>query len=90
MNENWFREPRGGKEPWIGVAIGVLDILLAVIGWFGRDSLLYLLIGLCIAGFAGAELLPAERTWAAGVVRIVSFLCLLVAVGVLVVRFTTL
>lgn len=82
MNEDWFREPEGGRGHFVGVAVGVLDVILVAAGWGGRGALMYLFGGLWLIGLGGAELLPPERTRAAGILRIGSFLCMLAAGGV--------
>lgn len=82
MNEDWFREPEGGKRHWLTVAVGVVDIILVVAGWYGSGALLFLFGGFWLIGLGGAELLPPDRTRAAGLLRIGSFLSTLAAGGV--------
>lgn len=89
MCANWFREPQGGKRHWVSVGVGMFTVIYAINGGSGRDSLAFLFMGLWIVGFAGAELLGTERAWEAGILRIVSFLCLLAEGGILVALLVT-
>jgi len=78
-----FREPHGGKLHWITVGVGMAAVVLSLSGWFGgQDTLFYLFLGLFVGLFGAAEVLPKNRTQAAGVLRI-SALISMILFGVL-------
>lgn len=78
-----FREPSGRANFWLVVAIGVFNLFRGLSGEAGT-----LLLGVGLVAIGAAELIPRDRTTAAGILRITGLLALLLSLLFLIARFS--
>jgi hypothetical protein len=93
MREQIFKEPEGGRRPWLLVVIGCYFLVETAFFREGiSDRLVYLFFGIGVLGFGVADLLPQDRTEPAGLLRIAGGALIFLALAIRVVQlvgFTT-
>ena len=75
-----FREPDGRKlRHLVTIGVGIVAVILGPTGWFlSRGPDLYIFfIGLFMSSFGIAEILPRDRTQAAGILRVFAIMCMI-------------
>ncbi|WP_280536923.1 hypothetical protein [Halopenitus sp. POP-27] len=83
IKSDLFKEPTGGRRPWLTTAFGLLMIGLVIGGTVVSGSWLepkFVFLGFAFVALGTAETLPADRVRLAGILRI-SAICMFFSFG---------